>query len=232
VREGNSDPIYNDITERLRKRVNNNPPRPDTAADGERQRAIIRLANDLGPRYSPQRASLDQFEVYDKRQSEVLRRVRDLVNDVVPFVTKSRGLVFFGTVGTGKDHLLAAMLYAAAGAGITCRWLNGQDFYGAFRDRIDTGRADEDLFREFTAPAVLAMSDALPAAGDPSRFDVGNLYRLLDRRYRLMRPTWVTINSRSTKDADERLTEPVFDRLCDGGELIHCEWKSYRDPKL
>ena len=32
----------------------------------------------------------------------------------------------------------------------------------------------------------------MPPVGNLSAWDVGNLYRLLDRRYRAMRPTWVS----------------------------------------
>ena len=147
------------------------------------------------------------------------------------FVTSSRGLVLLGTVGTGKDHLLAALLYAAARSGHSARWVNGQEVFGQFRDRIDTGKADEQHFRELCAPAVLGISDPIPPVGQAGAWDLGNLYRLLDRRYRAMKATWVTINAQSADDADAKLSEPVFDRLRDGAEIVTCCWPSYRERR-
>ena len=35
--------------------------------------------------------------------------------DLPSIVARGAGLIFYGPVGTGKDHLLAVMLYQAAG---------------------------------------------------------------------------------------------------------------------
>ncbi len=100
-------------------------------------------------------------------------------------VRDGRGIVLLGAVGTGKDHLLAAMLYRAVHAGFACRWLSGQEFYGDLRDRMDSGKAEEQRFRELQTPDVLAISDPIPPVGSPTAWNVAQLYRLLDRRYRV-----------------------------------------------
>lgn len=206
-------------------------PPVDADADRERRQRIDSLAKDLGKRYGPQLATLDRFEVYHPSQKVAVAKLRSIEHDIADFVKSGRGLVLLGTVGTGKDHLLAAMLYAAAGAGHVCRWVNGQEVFGQFRDRIDTGKADEQHFRELCAPAVLGISDPIPPVGQAGAWDLGNLYRLLDRRYRAMKATWVTINAQSADDADAKLSEPVFDRLRDGAEIVTCCWPSYRERR-
>ncbi len=208
---------------------------PSDAEAAERNRQTLkdanRLSGDLGLRYSRTRCSLESYRVYDPAQKPVLERLHRIIPTIADFASKGGGLLFFGPVGTGKDHLLAAMLHAAAAEGVVCRWVNGQEVFGAFRDRIDSGKRDEDHFREMVEPTVLGISDPLPPVGHLGAWDTANLYRLLDRRYRALRPTWVTINVSKPEEADAALSSPVFDRLQDNAELIPCFWPSHRKPR-
>lgn len=198
-------------------------------ADKQRIRQLVYdLARDLGARYSESRSSLDAFEVYDDAQKQIVSRLRSVVANIAELVASGTSIIFVGTVGTGKDHLLSATLYAAARAGLGCRWVNGQEVYGQFRDRMDSGDTEEELLRTLVRPQVLGISDPIPAVGSPSAYNSSQLYRLVDRRYRMMRPTWVTLNSRSSEEAMEKLSAPVFDRLRDGAVILPCMWPSYR----
>ncbi len=138
--------------------------------EARRQRAflVMMLAHDLGPRYAPRRASLDLFEHYHPAQAAVVERLRAL--DLPGIVTNGAGLIFYGPVGTGKDHLQAAMLYEAAGKhGLPSKWINGQEWFGALRDRIGENRPEEEILRQLSDPLVLAITDPIPAARSPSR---------------------------------------------------------------
>jgi hypothetical protein len=107
------------------------------------------------------------FEIYDARQRPVLERVRACVDSLKEIIADGRGLIFFGTVGTGKDHLLIALLYEAARLGFSCRYFNGQEIYGQFRDRMDSGQKEDGLLNELEKPDVLAISDPIPPVGAP-----------------------------------------------------------------
>lgn len=190
--------------------------------------AVVSLARSLGPRYRPERASLDTFQVYHKAQAPILERVRALIKRLPAFVAEGGGIVAYGSVGTGKDHLLAALLYEAARHGVSCRWINGQEVYGQLRDRMDTDQREEDLFGDLCRPQVLAISDPVPPVGMPTAWNVAQLYRLLDRRYRSLSSTWMSLNAISPDDVDQTLSAPVFDRLRDGAEMLPCLWPTYR----
>jgi DNA replication protein DnaC len=204
----------------------------EALAEAERhaaERAVADLAARLGRRYAPDRATLEGFEVYHRDQRPVLGRLREIRAELPGWLEGGRGLVFYGTVGTGKDHLLAAMLYAAARAGLSCRWENGQDLHARFRDQVKADGREEDVLAPLVAPQVLAVSDPTPPAGQLTPWNQLQLYRLFDRRYRALRSTWVTLNASSVSDADAQLSEPVFDRLRHGAELLPCFWPSYRE---
>ncbi len=184
----------------------------------------------LGSRYSWQAASLDTFRVTHPEQCVTVNRLKLLTGSLTE-ASKLPNMVFFGTVGTGKDHLLAACLWSAARAGIICRWINGQELYGAFRDRMDTQEREADLLDDLSRPDVLAISDPIPPVGEPSPWNLNILYRLIDRRYRNCKPTWVTMNATSAMDADKKLGALVFDRLREGAEMFPCFWPSFREGK-
>ena len=189
------------------------------------------LATSLGQRYSIDRVALENYKVYDPRQGPALERIRRIGATIKEFVEEGRNLGLFGTVGTGKDHLLAYLLYQAAAAGFVCRYVNGQELFSRFRGTMGDGALETErtLLKEFSSPTVVAISDPLPPAGKLSDWNRQVLYRLLEARYRARQPTWITANITSESNADESFTEAVWDRLQDDAELFFCDWPSFRE---
>ena len=202
----------------------------EEAADQERNanRCVRALAADLGRRYSPTLAAFESYRVYAKGQEEVIDQLRAFTAQFPGVIERGEGLILYGSVGTGKDHLCAAALYAACHAGLSCRWIGGQELYGRFRDQIDDKRSEREQSIELAAPDVLAISDPIPAAGDLSKWSIDQLYRLIDRRYREMRSTWITVNAATPEEAKAKLSAQVFDRLREGATLVKCFWPSFR----
>jgi DNA replication protein DnaC len=196
----------------------------------QRQRSILlataKLAGQLGARYGPGLATLERFEVYDPpRQEPVLRRMQEFAASIGH---QGRGLVLFGPVGTGKDHLLAALLYRAVAAGLSCLWQSGMDLYGSFRDRMGEAPEEESL-RRLCSPDVLGLSDPTPPANELTAWRLELLYRIIDRRYRALKATWITLNARDTAQAESKLGSQVWDRLQEGAMVVPCFWPSYRE---
>lgn len=199
-------------------------------ATRKRAAAVRELAVRLGRRYAPDRATLANYRVQFREQSDVL----NLLTPVALDPATAGNIVLYGSVGTGKDHLLAALLYAAAKVGLSAAWVNGQEVYSRFRDAMDTKTSEASLMADFVRPDVLGISDPIPPVVDPNKpaaWRTELLFRVLDARYRDMKATWVTCNAEDPKDAVAKLSEPVFDRLKDGAVLVPCFWPSYRGEK-
>jgi DNA replication protein DnaC len=196
----------------------------------DRSLRLTDLQNDLGPRYSCRRATLDAFEVYHPAQQQVLDRLRAWKAAWPTPLKEGKGLMLYGPCGTGKDHLLAALLYQAVGDhGLTARWTNGTVLYSRFRDVMHArDTTEEQILDHYAKPDILAISDPIPPSGEVTAFQVGQLFMLLDERYRSMKSTWITLNVTSEADAQARLSLPLFDRLREGAELVRCYWPSYR----
>jgi DNA replication protein DnaC len=216
------------LIESIKEKYSRAPSTMDPPAPPHMSEEFVKtLLGDLGYRYSPERASLDTFKVDFQEQHAVINRLAQF--DISTMTGNGSGIIFIGSVGTGKDHLMAALLYEAANRGINTRHLAGQDFYGAIRDRMDTGEKEEKIIACYERPRLLAISDPAPPVGELSAWRMELLYRLIDRRYRNLKPTWVTLNARTREEAEKKLSSQVWDRLQDRAEIVECFWPSYRE---
>lgn len=189
------------------------------------------LCESFGARYRD--CTLASFETHGTdadraRQAAVLDSLVKYTASIRERVAAGENIIAFGPPGSGKDHLLVALLREAVRAHLSCRWVNGQDMYGSFRDAIDTGRSEASIIDQCSQPAVLVVSDPVPPKGQQSDYAATMLYRIIDRRYRQRRSTWVSANIATELDGRAGMSSPVFDRLLDGGLRVWCNWDSYR----
>jgi DNA replication protein DnaC len=187
-----------------------------------------KLAEDLGKRYAPDRVTLDNYELYHPEQERVLARLRKIAADIGNFVKEGRGLILWGTVGTGKDHLLAATMYAAAGKGFSCRWTSGHDYYAACRNPSPAEYLD---LKNYESAHVLGISDPAAVAGQTTDWSLQQLYRVVDNRNREMQPTWITINAQEVGDIAPAIGDAAWSRLQERAEVLRCMWEDYREWK-
>jgi len=183
-----------------------------------------------GRRY--EHCTLDNFEVTTPAQQTVLAAVRGYLDDLEGMVGNGDGLFLYGPPGTGKDHLLAAVMRAAVSHGIEVVWRSGPEMFAELRDRLDDDRTTEsNWIAGLRSPKVLAISDPMPPVGGLSKYQAAMFYAVVDARYNMRRPTWVTCNVTGSEDADAQLTPPIFDRLRDKTLALCCDWESYRKPR-
>jgi DNA replication protein DnaC len=191
------------------------------------------------------RARLDNFTLYgteaeQKQQRRVIDAIREFSSKISENIASGRNLVLFGPPGTGKDHLLAAVMREAVRAAWKegdnydqFAWTNGADLFSSARDCIDSEvRTEQSEFRRWVSPTILAISDPVPPFKDDklTPFQSSFLLRVIDGRYRSGKPTFVTMNVESGKEAEGRLGAQVVDRLRDGALVCHCFWPSFRRP--
>jgi DNA replication protein DnaC len=192
----------------------------------DRQQRIYDLAQQLGQRYGPERSSLDKYVVQEgcERQRAVFERIKAISESPVP----GKSVILFGTTGTGKDHLMAAALYGYVSAGLSAQWMNGVEVFGMLRDQIDSGVVESHVFSKLASLDVFAMSDPIPVGGKMTEWNVNQLGRLIDLRYRAMKGTWMTMNARDAADAQSKLTPPIWRRLTESAEVLECKWPAWR----
>lgn len=209
--------------------------KPEDAAERERVeagRAELRRKAEMRQRFHDlliaagqryRECTLDSFACASPQQQKIVSILREYVAKDCP-----EGLILFGPVGTGKDHLAFAVCREALRAGKTLAWINGQKWFGIVRDAMDTDRSERSLIDELKRPELLCLSDPLPPVGPLTQFQATMLYRLIDARYANGKPTICTINVASDQEADERMGAATWDRLTDGAYKLSCNWPSHR----
>jgi DNA replication protein DnaC len=192
----------------------------------ERRAAWEALCETAGARYSTCR--LSNFTADTPLKLRVLETVREYSADIK---ARREGLVLYGPVGTGKDHLAFAVARQAIGAFQTVGWINGQDWFGELRDAMDDdGSTEAAAIRRLRKPDWLVVSDPVPPVGNLTQHQATMLYRVVNARYSDGKPTIVTVNVAGDEEADERMGTAVWDRLCHDAWKVHCRWGSFRKP--
>lgn len=185
------------------------------------------LVSVRGSRY--ENCRLANFEADLPEQRAVVESLEDYCRNMRELVRENASVVLYGPKGTGKDHLLAALMRAASlRFGLAVEWVNGMDLYGDWRDGIDRGASEREAVAKLGSPEVLAISDPLPPIGRLSEWQASMLFRVLDYRYSRERPVWVTVNVASRQELDERMGAQLADRIVDGALACFCNWPSYR----
>jgi DNA replication protein DnaC len=168
------------------------------------------------------------FEITTETQKKAVDHLRNFAGTL----PGDRGLVLFGPVGTGKDHLLTALCrIAIMQHGLSLVWTTGPAICAAFREPMRYEDVTEhSVLHRFASPDVLAISDPVIAGGDLSKFETDKLYEVIDRRYSDRPPTWFTINVANRDKMITSLGAAIVDRLIDGAVTIRCDWPSHRKP--
>ena len=167
------------------------------------------------------------------KQTRLVAALRAYAEDMPAEVEAGNGIVLFGSSGTGKDHLLAALTRTAIIThGMSVVWKNGMDLYGEMRDNIRNDKAEKETVAALVKPDILYISDPLPPSGDLTPYQAAMLQRILDGRIRNRRPCWVSMNVQGSAEADRRMGPALVDRLKPGAICCHCDWKSYRQPRM
>ena len=203
--------------------------REQLAADRQREARLMDLLRQVGDRYAGCR--LANWRAATPKQREVREAVREWASRWPERAANGEGLVLYGPVGTGKDHLaFAAVRHLVERHGLSVRWLNGRAFVGEVRDRIEEGRSERSLISGLTVPDIVVISDPLPPVGELTIHQADMMYRLVHSRYEARRVTVCTLNVAGDDEADRRLGTATWDRLCDQAWKIACMWETSRKP--
>lgn len=218
LRECNDDKLHSwfcrDFTEGVK--------REDAARENAWQRII-----GANVRYTDCR--LDNFEVANDKQRVVVDALHEYAARAHENLNAGRGVILFGSVGTGKDHLMIGLLREVifrVDPVPHVRWMNGEHIRAAqYGDNLHAHpfeRLDDDRQR------VLMLSDPF-LHGTPLAYASGErLFFLADCFNRQRRPVWMTCNCASREDLNMHIGAPTAERLTEGALTLFCHWPSYR----
>lgn len=190
------------------------------------------LERDLGPRYTACRLGNFEFRGSAEDQASQKQAVETLkwYYDTLPErVAKGDGLILIGASGTGKDHLLSALARAAVTKhNQSVRWADGARLFSQLRDGMSLDTTENSVLAPLERADILYLSDPVPPGSVLTTFQKSAMFRLIDTRYRHLRPTWLTCNFEDQADAVKSLSASIVDRLRHGSMFIECDWPTYR----
>lgn len=197
------------------------------AAEEERISGPARkFQNLVGERYTSCR--FETFKHTSKAMRDVLEACQAIAANVAEELDAGRSVVLAGPVGTGKDHLMAAMLREVVRASRTCERINGTDLAGQCRDIIGGHTSEAEFLQRWATVDLLALSDPEGNREKATEYYADWLYRIVDYRYRLRKSIWITINAMKQSEIAERIGERTWDRIQHNATIIRTNWQTHR----
>jgi DNA replication protein DnaC len=178
--------------------------------------------------------TLAGYRAYSPSQQRALLRARRFVDEFVPGAAGQRALLFCGPPGTGKTHLLAAMLRELAAAkGVRGRYEEFFLLLSDIRDGFSRGLSSREWLEPLRQVDVLAI-DEIGKGGKNREFEQGVLDEVLSVRYNAGRPTLLATNyprpgtvewefradGQAAENLEQRLGPRICSRLHDMCDLI------------
>ncbi len=180
------------------------------------------------------RAQLFQASGVDPRHA---RRKQDELQGFQPWVQAldralsviGRGemLVLLGTRGNGKTQLAVECVRRCCRECRSARYLRLRELGMALREAYGPERtmSEKESVAQFVAPDLLVLDECQER---PDRdFERRSLTLILDKRYGQEKPT-ILIANMQRKAFGELVGPSVLDRIKEGGQVIACDWLSFR----
>src|SRR5437762_11934249 len=167
-------------------------------------------------------------------QKIALARARRFVDEFVPAAAGQRALLFCGPPGSGKTHLLAAILRElAAKKSVRGRYEEFFLLLSDIRDGFSRGLSSREWLEPLRQVDVLAI-DEIGKGGKNREFEQGVLDEVLSVRYNAGRPTLLATNyprpgtvgwefradGQSAENPEHRVGPRIYSRLHEMCDLI------------
>lgn len=132
-------------------------------------------------------------------------------------------LAVIGTRGAGKTQIAADAILAACDLGKPCLYVEAGIMFMQIRDGF--GGSEMATFGKFVAPQVLVIDQLEETKG--SEAEGRMLFHIVNRRYADMKAT-ILVSNHNIEGLSRALGLSIMDRLCQTGEILTCDWPSFR----
>lgn len=190
----------------------------------DEQRAFLRQMRMRNSQIPPKFAdkTLKGFETRgSETRKQLVLMARDFVESYGKPISKDRpGAILHGAAGSGKTHILSAMLGELMDRGHRVLFYGVPDLFKEIRATFDgDARMDEDeLLNEVARVEILALDDL--GAEKSSEWVLDRLYWIINERYNNSLPTLITTNHDWPDDLEKAVGKRITSRLAEMCRVI------------
>lgn len=164
---------------------------------------------------------LRQFSVTDSRcegWSQQFERLKAM---------SCRGYVagLLGACGTGKSQLGASLCKYAAWCGQKATMMEAMELCDSVKDSFGSSDARQVMY-QFHRPGILVIDEVNTGL---SEYDIRLIQRIVSRRYDTARQDTILISNETPEEFCRLVGDRVISRINDTGELVVCNWGSFRN---
>lgn len=166
------------------------------------------------------------FHAPTQAHQHALSVCRDYAESFDDHASAGRGLILAGKPGTGKSHLVGAVLQHLLPRR-DVRYTTCMDMIRAVREtwRRDSDRTESQVLGMLQRLDLLAIDEIGMQYGTEGEQTI--LFDVLDRRYREVKPT-IILTNQDQKGLREFVGERTYDRLIETCRWVAFDWPSYR----
>lgn len=162
----------------------------------------------------------------------VWEQAKDFATQIQADPNYCRNLLFYGTWGTGKTHLAAAILNELREASIPCLFTTAQGILDAMYDQFSKKESTASIIEQAVDTRVLVIDDLdklyIPPTSE-GKFQKSMYFKILDKRYKRRLPTIITMNE---TDPTPYVGEAVASRLQVGLLTFQMDGKDLRQTRI
>ena len=141
------------------------------------------------------------------------------------------GLIFYGSVGTGKSHLAYGIGNALLKNGYSVMGIDVYELIDIVKESFgrDNPKTEREAIRDFVELDLLIIDEIGAQLG--TTYEDLLVFKIINERYKQVKPT-IMISNLDRAPLIERLGERIYDRMQEGGGATVCfNWESYRSKR-
>lgn len=199
-----------------------------------RQAKIERMVEGCGMKKRFMNRTFANFDAMKRDQMTAYTTAKNYARDFTQLKEEGSGLYFYGSNGTGKTHLAAAIALELMPKGVGVIFRTFAGLLSDIKDTFNTDRLESDVIKAYTDADLLIIDDL--AKESLSDWNVSQLFTIVNNRYEDCKPMIITANysidelcnALTPKGYNDDKARAIVSRLRETCEPVPMIWKDYR----